>query len=56
MSSILHDKMPCIPVKVNRRFGGSYRSIFRVEKYAKQEASMRQAASRIQLHDGVLLG
>jgi hypothetical protein len=33
------------PLKVNRRFGGSVASIFRVEEYAKQETGVKQVTS-----------
>jgi hypothetical protein len=45
MSSIFWDITPCSPLKVNRLFGGNAASIFMVEEYVKQEASMKQAAS-----------
>jgi hypothetical protein len=45
-NSMVWDIRPCSPMKVNRRFGGIYRLHFRVEKWNKQENSMKQAASR----------
>jgi hypothetical protein len=36
-----YDMMLCSMPKVNRRFGGTCTSIFRLKEYAKQETSMK---------------
>jgi hypothetical protein len=44
-SSIICDITPCSPLIVNRRFGGKFASIFRVQEYAKQETSKNMEAT-----------
>jgi hypothetical protein len=46
-SSIFWEIRPCSPLIVNGRFGGTYRLHLHGRKYAKQEASMKQVASRL---------
>jgi hypothetical protein len=40
-SYIVWDITSCSPLKVNRRFGGTFASIFRVETQARQETSVK---------------
>jgi hypothetical protein len=45
-SSLFWDITPCSPLKIKRRFRGSYPSFFKVKEKAKQDISEKQVASR----------
>jgi hypothetical protein len=42
-SSVFWNITPCSTLQVNRRFGGTFASTFRVEEQAKQETNMENS-------------